>query len=89
MNYSKYFKGVLHNDGLPQLNAKGWARIMNISVLEYGITRLQKVKEMNQNSPEPYKYDLMILKENEILSGLTQDLPPNELIREMIMDSND
>ncbi len=48
------------------------------------ITRLGKVKEMNQNSPEPYKYDMMILKEKELLSGLTQDLPPNELIRGMI-----
>ncbi len=53
------------------------------------INRLQKVKEMNQNSPEPYKYDLMIQKEKELLSGLTQDLPPNDLIREMIIDSND
>ena len=44
---------------------------------------------MNQNSPEPYKYDLMIQKEKELLSGLTQDLPPNDLIREMIIDSND
>ena len=62
---------------------------MNITALEYGITRLEKVKEISQNSPEPYKYDLMIGKEKELLSGLTQDLPPNELIREMIMDSND
>ncbi len=61
MKYSKYFKGVLHNDGLPQLNAKQWARMMNIAVLEYGIIRLEKVKEMNQNSPEPYTYDLIIL----------------------------
>jgi hypothetical protein len=41
MKYSKYFKGVLHNDGLPQLNAKEWARMMNIAALEYGITRSQ------------------------------------------------
>jgi hypothetical protein len=47
MKYSKYFKGVLHNDGLPQLNAKQWARMMNIAALEYKI-KLQKVKEMNQ-----------------------------------------
>jgi len=89
MKYSKYFKGVLHNDGLPQLNAKEWARMMNIAALEYGISKLQKVREMSQNSLEPYKYDLMILREEELLSGLIQDLPPNELIREMIMDSND
>ena len=47
MKYSKYFKGVLHNDGLSQLNAKEWARMMNIAALEYGITRLEKVKEMS------------------------------------------
>jgi hypothetical protein len=50
MKYSKYFKGILHNDGLPQLNAKEWARMMNIAALEYGITRLEKVREMNQNN---------------------------------------
>ncbi len=43
MKYSKYFKGVLHNDGLPQLNAKQWARMMNIAALEYGITRLERI----------------------------------------------
>ncbi len=43
---------------------------------------------MNQNSPKPYKYDLMIHKEKELLSGLTQDLAP-DLIREMIELSND
>ncbi len=63
--------------------------MMNIAALEYGISKLQKVREMSQNSLEPYKYDLMILREEELLSGLIQDLPPNELIREMIMDSND
>jgi len=89
MKYSKYFKGVLHNDGLPQLNAKQWARMINIAALEYGITKLEKVKEMNQIGPEPYKYDLMILREKEIVSGLTQDLPPKDLMREMIQDSND
>ncbi len=66
MKYSKYFRGVLHNDGLPQLNAKEWARMMNIAALEYGITKLQKVRELNQNSPEPYKYDLMIRKDQEM-----------------------
>jgi len=62
---------------------------MNIAALEYGITRLEKVKEMNQNGPEPYKYDLMILNEDELLSGLTQMLSPEVLIREMIELSND
>jgi len=89
MKYCKYFKGVLHNDGLPQLNAKQWARVMNIAALEYGITKLQKVREISQNTPEPYKFDLMIIKEEEMLSGLTQDLPPKDLMKEMIMDSYD
>ena len=87
MIYSKYFKGVLHNDGLPQLNAKQWARMMNIAALEYGITRLEKVKEMNQNGPEPYKYNLMILKEKDILLNITENKEPQELISSMIHES--
>jgi hypothetical protein len=89
MKYSKYFKGVLHNDGLPNLNPIGWSRLMNIGALEYGISKLQKVRKMTENTTEPYKYDLMIIKEQELLSGLTQDLPPKDLMREMIMDSYD
>jgi hypothetical protein len=89
MKYSKYFKGVLLNDGLPQLNAKQWARMMNIAALEYGIAKLQKVRELNQNSPEPYKYDLMILKEEDILVKLTENLLPDELMKLMIELSND
>ncbi len=87
MKYSKYFKGVLHNDGLPQLNAKQWARMMNIAALEYGITHLQKVRELNQNTPEPYKYDLMILKEKELLFNLTENKEPDELVRSMLHES--
>ncbi len=70
MKYSKYFKGVLHNDGLPQLNAVGWARMMNIAALEYGITKLEKVREFNQNGLEPCKYDLIIRKEQEMILSL-------------------
>ncbi len=70
MKYSKYFKGVLHNDGLPQLNAKEWARMMNIASIEYGITRLEKVREMNRYSLEPCKYDLIIRKEQEMILSL-------------------
>ncbi len=87
MKYSKYFKGILHNDGLPQLNAKQWARMMNIAALEYGITKLQKVREMNQNTPELYKYDLKILKEQDILNRLTGNVAPDELIRSMLHES--
>ena len=55
MKNSKYFKGVLHNDDLPQLNIKQWARLMNITALEYGIAKLQKVRKVNENKTEPYK----------------------------------
>jgi len=82
MKFSKYFRGVLHNQGLPQLNAKQWARMMNITSIEYGIIRLEKVREMNQNSPEPYKYDLMILKEQDILNRLTGNVALDELIKD-------
>jgi hypothetical protein len=87
MKYSKYFKGVLHNDGLPQLSRTEWARMMNIASIKYAILKLQKVCEMNQNSSEPYRYDLMIQKEQELLKSLTGDNKPEELIRGMIEES--
>ncbi len=51
MKYSKYFKGVLHNDDLPRLNENEWGRMMNIAALEYGITKLQKVREIEPKHP--------------------------------------
>ncbi len=56
--------------------------MMNITSIEYGIIRLEKVREMNQNSPEPYKYDLMILKEQDILNRLTGNVALDELIKD-------
>ncbi len=57
----KVLQGSFYNDGLPQLNAKQWTKLMNIAALKYGITKLQKVRELNQNTPEPYKFDLIYL----------------------------
>ncbi len=60
--------------------------MMNVATLEYGIVKFQKVKEMNQNNLEPYKYDLMILKKQDILNRLTGNVAPDELIRKMIQE---
>ncbi len=60
--------------------------MMNVATLEYGIVKFQKVKEMNQNNLEPYKYDLMTLKKQDILNRLTGNVAPDELIRKMIQE---
>ena len=61
--------------------------MLNIGTLEYGIIKLKKVREMNRNTSEPYKYDLMILKEQDILNRLTGNAAPDELIRSMLHES--
>lgn len=87
MKYSKYFKDEIKEHGLPHLGYKQWAIMMNIGGVEYAIQRLEKVKEMNQNSEEPYKYNLMIEKEEKILSHLTKNLTPEGILEMLVEES--
>ena len=45
--------------------------------------RMNKIKELDKT--HYYKYDTMIFKQDTVLTDLTGNLKPNELLREMYM----
>ena len=58
--------------------------MMNIIYLEGVINGLRKVKEINKNTVQFYKYDMLIFREVKSLTELTGNLKPDGLMKEMM-----
>ncbi len=83
MKYSSYFSSITNENGQPNLNPDQFKRMMNIIFLEGLIQGLNKIKEQFKDSPYYYKFDTLIFKHDMLLTELTGNLDPNELLREM------
>ena len=86
MKYTKYFSGVLRNQGVPNLNVEQYARLMNIVSLEGRLQELLDIKE-TLNRDEYYKYDVRINRITNKIKTLTLDVLPKELMQNMIFNS--
>ena len=87
MRYTKYFSGVLRNQGVPNLNAEQYARFMNIVSLEGRLAELNDIKKSIKNPDEAYKYDVRIYKVSNKIKGLTLDEYPKDVMQNMLFDS--
>ncbi len=83
MIYSSYFSSITNENGQPNLNAEQFKRMMNITFMEGLIQGLSKIKEQYKDSQFYYKFDTIIFKHDMILTKLTGNLKPKDLIREM------
>ncbi|MCF7559415.1 hypothetical protein L3X39_02110 [Sabulilitoribacter multivorans] len=88
MKYTKYFSGVLRNQGVPNLNVEQYARIMNIVSLEGRLQELLDLKATILNREEYYKYDLRINRITNKIKELSLNALPKELMQIMIFNSN-
>ena len=86
MRYTNYFSSIVKEQGPPHLNPDQFRRMMNIVFLEGMISGMEKVKAKEKS--QSFKYDMLILKQNQILTKLTGNLKPSLLIREMYQMSN-
>ena len=87
MKYTKYFSGVLRNQGVPNLNVEQYARLMNIVSLEGRMQELLDLKETITNREEYYKYDVRIKRLLAKIEALTANEPPNALMQHMVLTS--
>ncbi len=78
MQYIKYFSNFLNAKGAPHLNSDQMRRLLNIVVME---TTIKNVEDLNITGSQAYK-----MKENakSSLKHLTKQLPPDQLIQEMM-----
>ena len=87
MKYTKYFSGVLRNQGVPNLNVEQYARLMNIVSLEGRLQELLDIKETIQNREEYYKYDVRINRITNKIKEVTLDVLPKEFMQNMIFNT--
>ena len=87
MKYTKYFSGVLRNQGVPNLNVEQYARLMNIVSLEGRLQELLDLKETIINREAYYKYDVRIKRLSAKIESLTAGGPPNALMQHMVLTS--
>ena len=87
MKYTKYYSGILRNQGVPNLNVEQYARLMNIISLEGRLQELLDIKETLQNREEYYKYDVRINRIINKIKEVTLDVLPKELMQNMIFKS--
>ncbi len=84
MKFTTYYSNLIKANGVPHLNVKQHAHLMNIIVLEAGMAQLEKLKCEGQSHVNKTKtlYDL----ENK-LQHLTQKESPEAIMRSRIEQS--
>ena len=87
MKYTKYFSGVLRNQGVPNLNVEQYARLMNIVSLEGRLQELLDLKEGLKSPNDHYKYDVRIHRLSNKLKGLTSSEYPKDVMQNMLYKS--
>jgi len=88
MKYTRYFGLITKEQGKLNLSTDQFQRMMNIVHVEGVVAGLTKAKEANKDRDSYYKYDIIILKENDLLSELTGNLAPDKLLKEMMKFSD-
>ena len=83
MRYSSHFKHLINELGQPQFNSHQFKRMMNIVAVERCISVLHKIKKLNQNTPDFHKYDQILFGEQKLLTELTANQEPKNLLKEM------
>jgi len=89
MKYSKYFGAVTKDNGQPNLNTEQFRRMMNIVSAEGVIHGLRIIKEKYKNTNAYYKFDLDIFKHQRVLTDLTGNVSPHDLLKEMYVYTRD
>lgn len=83
MSYTKHFAATIRDHGMINLSPTQFRRMMNIVYLEGKLDQLKIIKK-DLPPEEERKYDIQLFKLNSQLTEQTGNLPPGELVREMV-----
>ena len=84
MKYSNYFRIIINDGGIKSLSSSQIGRMMNIIFLEGQLAAMNKLKNKFLKNENLYKFDLDIHKIQDQLNNLTGEIPPKELMHEMM-----
>lgn len=83
MKYTRYLASVVKENGPPQLNSPQFRRMMNIVYAEGVKHGLQQAKNTYKDTPQFYRYDVLIFKTERQIVDLTGNENPENLVKEM------
>ena len=89
MKYTRYIAAICKENGPPQLSTSQFRRLMNIVYAEGVKHGLTKAKNMDKDTPQFYRYDVLIFKTERQLVDLTGNVTPENLLKEMYDMSGD
>ena len=85
------FRGVIKNQGTPQLNNEGLTSLLRIAYIEGAINNLKQKKDKISNNDERYKLDINIISLEKRVSHLINsrygDKYPKEVLNSMLVNS--
>lgn len=83
MKYTKYLAAITKENGPPQLSTSQFRRMMNIIYVEGIKHGLGQAKNTYKDTPQFYRYDVLIFKTDKQLVALTGNEAPAQLLKEM------
>lgn len=87
MKFTKYFAGVIRNQGIPQISVNEYQKLFNIITLECRLDELYKLKDKERNHDRKYSLDIRIFQIKELLNRLTMENTPQNLLKYMMVNS--
>ena len=87
MKFTKYFSGIIKNQGVPHITISEYQKVFNIISLENRIDELYRLKNKESSTTRKYRYDIRIKQLEDKLHRLTLENTPQNLLKYMLSKS--
>lgn len=87
MKFTRYFSGIIKNQGIPHIDVNEYRRLFNIISLEAKLEELYNLKDNERNHDRKYMLDSRIHTLKEQLDRLTLENTPQNVLKYMLSKS--
>ncbi|WP_027125270.1 hypothetical protein [Gelidibacter mesophilus] len=87
MKFTRYFAGVIKNQGIPHIDVNEYRRLFNIISLEAKLEELYKLNDNERSHDRKYTLDIRIHTLKELLDRQTMENTPQNVLKYMLSES--
>ena len=87
MKFTRYFAGVIKNQGIPHIDVNEYQRLFNIIALEAKLEELYKLQDKGRSHNTKYMLDIRIHDLKTKLDRLTMENTPQNVLKYMLSES--
>ena len=88
MKFTRYFSGIIKNNGIPHIHTNAYQKLFNIVSLENRLDELWQLKEKEPNKDRKYRFEIRIKEFESILNRLTMENTPKNVLKYMLSNSH-